>query len=135
MMRTDDEDEDDGEQSGAVFFVGFVVIEVVVAGDDEDGNDENELRCTCLSDTSRTRAARRARRAIMGDDYTGDDMDELLGEDMLDEGAEFKKMVLDDLMDLTESMPALSTAVKDGTDLAEEFLKTLRTKIKGHDEA
>ena len=98
-------------------------------------NATKNLMGSVIAHMGLKRAARRARRAIMGDDYTGDDMDELLGEEVLDEGAEFKKMVLDDLMDLTESMPALSTAVKDGTDLAEEFLKTLRTKIKGHDEA
>lgn len=97
-------------------------------------NATKNLMGSVMASVGLKRAARRARRAIMGEEYKGDEMDEMLGEEELDEGAQFKKMVLEDLMDLTDAMPALSSAVKDGTDLAEEFLKTLRNRIKGHEE-
>ena len=35
------------------------------------------------------------------------------------------------MLDLTETMPALAEDVKEGNDLAAEFLKNLRTKLKG----
>lgn len=92
-------------------------------------NATKNLLGTVLTTVGLKRASRKARRSIRGDH--GPDIGEDSEEEELDEGAEFQRMVHHDMLELTEMMPSLSVAVKEGTDLAEEFLRNLRTKIRG----